>query len=141
MESENKMEEEKKPEEEAKQPAEVIDSKPPKKEKKPKAAKPVDLAKKYMRKECEDLLRRKFFYIQSFEIYGGVSGLYDYGPLGSALKANVESLWRNHFVLEEEMLEMTCSSLTLSDVLQTSVSIIPLIGVSHTGIMRHFAIS
>lgn len=30
----------------------------------------------------------------SFEIYNGVAGLFDYGPLGSALKANVEALWR-----------------------------------------------
>ena len=59
------------------------------------------MAKKYKRKECENLLRQKFFYVPSFEIYGGVSGLYDYGPLGS------------HFVLEEDMLEVTCSNLTL----------------------------
>ena len=131
------MEEAKQTQEEAKQ-AEVIQSTAPKKEKKPKAAKPVDLAKKYMRKECEDLLKRKFFYIQSFEIYGGVSGLYDYGPLGSALKHNVESLWRKHFVLEEEMLELTCSSLTLSDVLQTSVSIISTIVSLYAVIIRHF---
>ena len=73
----------------------------------------VDLTKKYKRKECENLLRQKFFYVPSFEIYGGVSGLYDYGPLGSQLKSNVEALWRQHFVLEEDMLEVTCSNLTL----------------------------
>lgn len=56
----------------------------------------------------------------SFEIYGGVSGFYDFGPLGSALKQNVEQLWRNHFVLEEDMLEITCTNLTVSDVLKTS---------------------
>lgn len=82
----------------------------------------VDYAKKYNRKECEDLLKRKFFYTQSFEIYGGVAGLYDFGPLGSALKANVEHHWRNHFILEEDMLELTCTCMTLSDVLKTSVS-------------------
>lgn len=49
-----------------------------------------NLQKYYKRKECEDLLRRKLFYCNSFEIYNGVAGLYDYGPLGSALKANVE---------------------------------------------------
>mmetsp|Transcript_17106 Transcript_17106/g.12155 ORF Transcript_17106/g.12155 Transcript_17106/m.12155 type:complete len:122 (+) Transcript_17106:97-462(+) len=83
-------------------------------------AKPVDLAKQYRRKDVEDLLKRKFFYVPSFEIYGGVSGLYDYGPLGCALKSNVEQIWRNHFVLEEDMLEVGCSSMTLADVLQTS---------------------
>jgi len=83
----------------------------------PKGGKPVDLVKKYRRKECDDLLKRKFFYTQAFEIYGGVSGLYDFGPLGSALKSNVEAKWRNHFILEEEMLELTCTCMTLSDVL------------------------
>lgn len=46
--------------------------------------------------------------------------MYDYGPLGSALKSNIETLWKNHFILEEDMLEMTCTVITLSDVLQTS---------------------
>lgn len=82
--------------------------------------KPVDYAKKYHRKECDDLLRRKFFYAQSFEIYGGVSGFYDFGPLGSAVKANVENLWRQHFILEDDMLEMTCTNMTLGEVLKTS---------------------
>ena len=88
-----------------------------------KKVKAVDLSKKYMRKECESLLIRKFFYTQAFEIYGGVAGLYDYGPLGSALKANIEQEWKKHFILEEDMLEMTCTSITLSNVLKTSVSI------------------
>lgn len=78
------------------------------------------MVKKYNRRECEDLLKRKFFYTQAFEIYGGVAGLYDFGPLGSALKGNVETLWRNHFILEEDMLELTCTCMTLSDVLKTS---------------------
>lgn len=80
------------------------------------------MTKKYNRKECENLLKRQFFYIQSFEIYGGVAGLYDYGPLGSALKANIENLWRQHFILEDDMLELTTTNMTLSDVLKTSVS-------------------
>ena len=77
-----------------------------------------------MRKEVEDLLKRKFFFIQAFEIYGGVAGMYDFGPLGSALKNNVEQQWKNHFILEEDMLELTCTCMTLSDVLKTSVSIL-----------------
>ena len=91
---------------------------------KPKKEKALDLSKKYMRKEVEDLLKRKFFFIQAFEIYGGVAGMYDFGPLGSALKGNLEQQWKNHFILEEDMLELTCTCMTLSDVLKTSVSII-----------------
>ena len=33
----------------------------------------------------------------------GVSGLYDFGPMGCAMKANLVSLWRSHFVLEENV--------------------------------------
>ena len=80
----------------------------------------VNLVQKYRRKEVEDLLKRKFFVINSFEIYGGIAGLFDYGPLGCALKNNVETLWRNHFVLEEDMLEVTCTCLTPYPVLKTS---------------------
>eukprot|EP00345_Euplotes_harpa_P010324 CAMPEP_0168347122 /NCGR_PEP_ID=MMETSP0213-20121227/18784_1 /TAXON_ID=151035 /ORGANISM="Euplotes harpa, Strain FSP1.4" /LENGTH=572 /DNA_ID=CAMNT_0008356115 /DNA_START=124 /DNA_END=1842 /DNA_ORIENTATION=+ len=78
------------------------------------------LTDKYQRKKVEDLLKRKFFIIQSFEIYGGVSGLFDFGPLGCALKTNVEQLWRNHFVLEEDMLEVSCTCLTPEPVLKAS---------------------
>ncbi|KAF7725622.1 Glycine--tRNA ligase 1, mitochondrial [Apophysomyces ossiformis] len=50
----------------------------------------------------------------------GVAGLYDYGPSGSALMNNIISVWRNHFVLEEEMLELDTSIMTTYDVLKTS---------------------
>ncbi|AEO58039.1 hypothetical protein MYCTH_80528 [Thermothelomyces thermophilus ATCC 42464] len=68
----------------------------------------------------ESLLRRRMFYTPSFEIYGGVSGLYDYGPPGCALQANVIDIWRKHFILEEDMLEVDCTALTPHDVLKTS---------------------
>lgn len=73
-----------------------------------------------MRKEVEDLLKRKFFIIPSFEIYGGVAGFFDFGPLGSALKLNVEAMWRQHFVLEEDMLEISTTSIMVEDVFKTS---------------------
>lgn len=66
------------------------------------------------------MLRRRMFYTPSFEIYGGVSGLYDYGPPGCALQANIIDIWRKHFILEEDMLEVDCTVLTPHDVLKTS---------------------
>lgn len=48
----------------------------------------------------------------------GVAGLYDYGPMGCAMKSNLISLWRSHFVLEEELLEVDCSVLTPEPVLR-----------------------
>ncbi len=68
----------------------------------------------------EDLLKRRFFYDQSFAIYGGVNGLYDYGPMGCAMKANFLNEWRRFFVLEEQMLEIDCSMLTPAPVLVAS---------------------
>ena len=55
----------------------------------------------------EDLLKRRFFYDQSFAIYGGITGQYDFGPMGCAMKANLLNAWRSHFILEEQMLEVT----------------------------------
>ncbi|KAL3445199.1 hypothetical protein BJX65DRAFT_151835 [Aspergillus insuetus] len=68
----------------------------------------------------DSMLRRRLFYTPSFEIYGGVSGLYDYGPPGCAVLNNIVETWRKHFVLEEDMLEVDCSMLTPHEVLKTS---------------------
>lgn len=72
------------------------------------------------RLKLEDLLKRRFFYDQSFAIYGGVTGLYDFGPMGCSLKANMLQEWRKHFILEEGMLEVDCTSLTPEPVLKAS---------------------
>jgi glycyl-tRNA synthetase len=59
------------------------------------------------RAKLEDLLKRRFFFDQAFSIYGGVNGLYDYGPMGCAMKANLIGEWRRQFVLEEQMFEVS----------------------------------
>lgn len=50
----------------------------------------------------------------------GVAGLYDYGPPGTAIKTNLLTSWRNHFVLEEDMLEIETVSVTPSVVFEVS---------------------
>ncbi|XP_046419532.1 glycine--tRNA ligase [Neodiprion pinetum] len=72
------------------------------------------------RAKMEDLLKRRFFLDQSFAIYGGITGQYDFGPMGCALKSNFLSVWRSFFVLEEQMLEVDCSILTPEPVLKAS---------------------
>lgn len=72
------------------------------------------------RPQLDSLLRRRLFYTPAFEVYGGVSGLYDYGPPGCSLQANIIETWRKHFVLEEDMLEVDCTMLTPDVVLKTS---------------------
>ncbi|KAI1242548.1 hypothetical protein IHE44_0000078 [Lamprotornis superbus] len=72
------------------------------------------------RAKMEDTLKRRFFYDQAFSIYGGVSGLYDFGPVGCALKNNIIQAWRHHFIQEEQILEIDCTMLTPEPVLKTS---------------------
>ncbi|KND86385.1 putative glycine--tRNA ligase [Tolypocladium ophioglossoides CBS 100239] len=75
----------------------------------------------------ESVIKRRFFFTESFEIYrlarnfhGDNRGLYDYGPPGCALQANIVDVWRKHFVLEENMLELDCTVITPELVLKTS---------------------
>ena len=75
---------------------------------------------KFDRAALEQLVTKRFFFAPSFQIYGGVAGFYDYGPTGCALMNNIISVWRNHFVLEEEMLELDTTIMTTYDVLKTS---------------------
>lgn len=74
----------------------------------------------FPRAKMEDALKRRFFYGQSFELYGGVSGLFDFGPVGCMLKNNMIAAWRQHFIMNEQMLEIGCTMLTPQQVLKTS---------------------
>lgn len=44
------------------------------------------------------LAKRRGFIYQGSEVYGGLSGTWDYGPLGVALKRNIMQLWWKTFV-------------------------------------------
>ncbi len=44
------------------------------------------------------LAKRRGFVFQSSEIYGGLNGFFDYGPLGSELKKNIRDCWWNDMV-------------------------------------------
>jgi len=76
--------------------------------------------KENFRAKMGGALEQRLFYIPSFKIYGGVAGLYDYGPPGCAVKSNLQALWRQHFVLHEGMLEVECPSVTPEVVLRAS---------------------
>ncbi|KAJ4974926.1 hypothetical protein NE237_008100 [Protea cynaroides] len=78
------------------------------------------LSRDAFRQAVGNTLERRLFYIPSFKIYRGVAGLYDYGPPGCAVKANVLAFWRQHFVLEENMLEVDCPCVTPEVVLKAS---------------------
>ncbi len=44
------------------------------------------------------LAKRRGFIYQGSEVYGGISGFYDYGPFGVTLKRNITNLWWKMFV-------------------------------------------
>ncbi len=48
------------------------------------------------------LCKRRGFIFQGSEVYGGLSGTWDYGPLGITLKKNLMDLWWKTFVEERE---------------------------------------
>lgn len=48
------------------------------------------------------LAKRRGFIYQGSEIYGGLAGTWDYGPLGVALKNNIQNMWWKRFVLDRE---------------------------------------
>src|SRR6266699_3455529 len=48
------------------------------------------------------LCKRRGFIFQSSEIYGGLNGLWDYGPLGVKLKRNVKNYWWRVMVHERD---------------------------------------
>ena len=67
------------------------------------------------------LAKRRGFIFQSNEIYGGLQGVYDYGPLGVELKNNLKSIWWSSMVYERDDIEgLDASILTHSDVLRYS---------------------
>src|SRR5437899_4510055 len=50
------------------------------------------------------LCKRRGFIFQSSEIYGGLNGFWDYGPLGAELKRNIkDSWWRTMTQLREDV--------------------------------------
>ena len=55
--------------------------------------------------QLTSLCKRKGFIFQSSEIYGGLNGCWDYGPLGIELKRNVQESWWRHMTVEHGSIE------------------------------------
>lgn len=56
------------------------------------------MSKKVTLEDLVSLCKRRGFIYQGSEVYGGLSGTWDYGPLGLALKRNIMNLWWQTFV-------------------------------------------
>ena len=71
--------------------------------------------------ELVALCKRRGFIFQSSEIYGGLQGLYDYGPLGVELKNNLKQSWWASMVYDRDDVEgLDASILTHPEVLKYS---------------------
>lgn len=71
--------------------------------------------------ELVSLCKRRGFIFQSNDIYGGVKGLYDYGPMGVELKNNLKQSWWKSMVYERDDIEgLDAAILTGPDVLKYS---------------------
>ena len=57
------------------------------------------------------LCARRGFIWQSSEIYGGINGFWDYGPLGAELKQNLKTRWWQRVVRERDDVEGIDSSI------------------------------
>ena len=66
------------------------------------------------------LLRRRGVVLPSFEIYGGVSGLVDYGPVGARIKRKLVDSWIDHWTSQGDIVEVDSPTLTPESVLVAS---------------------
>jgi len=67
-----------------------------------------------------ELAKRRGFFWPSYEIYGGVSGFYTYGPLGAALKRRVEDKFRAFYIRPLGMVEIESSVIMPAKVFEAS---------------------
>ena len=64
--------------------------------------------------------RKRGFLWPSFEIYSGVSGFTDYGPLGATLKNNIMQKWRSQYIAGEGYYEIESPTVMPEEVLKAS---------------------
>ncbi len=71
--------------------------------------------------QFHSFLKKKGFIYPSSEIYGGISGFYDYGHLGTLLKRNLENTWRKYFLgLDPNYFEIDACQIMHHDVFKAS---------------------
>ena len=68
----------------------------------------------------EQLAKKRGFFYPSDEIYGGLSGFYTYGHLGTIMKLKLENHWRTFFLNEENFYEVDPSVIMSEKVFEAS---------------------
>ena len=59
------------------------------------------------------LARRRGFIYPGSEIYGGLAGTWDYGPLGTLFKNNIKREWLRHFVQQRDDISLIDASIIM----------------------------
>ena len=70
--------------------------------------------------KMSNISAKRGFLWPSFEIYSGVSGFTDYGPLGASLKNNIMQHWRKQYVSGEGFYEIEGPTVMPKEVLKAS---------------------
>jgi glycyl-tRNA synthetase len=67
-----------------------------------------------------NVAKKRGFLWSSFEIYAGVAGFYDYGPLGAILKNSIINKWRERYVVREGFYEIESPTVMPEEALKAS---------------------
>jgi glycyl-tRNA synthetase len=73
--------------------------------------------------KCEKVMetaKRRGFFWPSYELYGGVGGFIDYGPLGALMKRKIEQKWIDTFIRKEGILLIESPIITPKQVFEAS---------------------
>ena len=70
--------------------------------------------------EVLNIARSKGYFWPSFEIYGGVSGFYTLGPMGTMLARDIIELWRSYFVRPQGFWEVDTPDIMPERILKAS---------------------
>ena len=70
--------------------------------------------------DLNELAKRRGFFFSANDPYGGLAGFYVYGPMGAALKNNIENSWRTKFVIGEGHFEISTPTISPSPVFKAS---------------------
>ncbi|WUR04312.1 glycine-tRNA ligase (GARS1) [Vairimorpha necatrix] len=76
--------------------------------------------RKFDTQKLEQILKSRFFINQTAQIYGGMAGLFDMGPILFGIKQNFFSLFRKHFIQYDKLFEIDTSILLPYSVLKSS---------------------
>lgn len=67
-----------------------------------------------------NIAKKRGFLWSSFEIYSGVAGFFDYGPLGAILKNKIMDKWRDFYIVSEGFYEIESPTIMPEEALKAS---------------------